>query len=203
MTDKQIIIDNIDVSGCKFYSEKLSTMKGTGLISVAKSNGFCTHNIRGLDNSSCYDAHIEFAKCKNNNCYFKQHKRKEQECEELKKELESTKGLVTVGNRQIIQSLEKVEDLKNELHSKVEFIQEQRNIIDEYSKENEMYKKCQGSRASKREEKLKQTLTEIKEIAEGCQYGDCHECKYQPRTDCRTELILHILQKINEVEDES
>lgn len=50
-------------------------------------------------------------------------------------------------------------------------------------------------------DRLKQTLTEIKEIAEGCQYGDCHECKYQPRTDCRTELIAHILQKISEVED--
>lgn len=89
---------------------------------------------------------------------------KEQEKEELKKQLESTKGLVTVGNKQITQSLEKVEDLKNELHSKVEFIQEQRNVIDEYSKEIEMYKKCQGSRASKREEKLKQTLAEIKEF---------------------------------------
>ena len=87
MTDKQIIIDNVDVSGCRFYSEKLSTMKGTGSISVTKCNGFCTHNIRGLDDSSCYDIHIEYAKCKNNNCYYKQLKRKEQECEELKEKI--------------------------------------------------------------------------------------------------------------------
>ena len=48
--------------------------------------------------------------------------------------------------------------------------------------------------------KLKQTLIDIKEIAEGCQYGDCHECKYQPRMDCRTELIAQILNKISESE---
>ena len=32
-----------------------------------------------------------------------------------------------------------------------------------------MYKKCQGNRASKREEKLKHALAEIKEIAENVQ----------------------------------
>ena len=95
MTDKQIIIDEIDVSGCRFYSEKLSTMNGTGSISVTKCNGFCTHNIRGLDDSSCYDAHIEYAKCKNNNCYYKQLLRIEQECEELTSKCSQLKQTLT------------------------------------------------------------------------------------------------------------
>ena len=53
--------------------------------------------------------------------------------------------------------------LKAELHSKVEFIQEQRTIINEYAKEIEIYKQCQGKRASKREEELKQENKDLKE----------------------------------------
>lgn len=53
--------------------------------------------------------------------------------------------------------------LRAELHSKVEFIQEQRTIINEYVKEIEIYKQCQGKRASKREEELKQENKELKE----------------------------------------
>ena len=50
---------------------------------------------------------------------------------------------------------EQLDQLKAEVKSKTEYIQEQREIIDRYSKEIEMYKKCQGKRASKREEELK------------------------------------------------
>ena len=113
--DKQIIIDGVDVSGCQFYSEKLSTMKGTGFISVAKSNGFCTHNIRGLDNSSCYDAHIEYARCKNNNCYYKQLKRKEQKCEELKKELDFQKSMYECARADEEDKFEEILELKQTL----------------------------------------------------------------------------------------
>ena len=83
------------------------------------------------------------------------------------------------------------DNLKNELHSKVEFIQEQRNIIDEYSKEIRTYKKCQGNRASKREEKLNQTLTEIKEY--------CTNIKQDHYWGMRIiRFADKILQKINE-----
>ena len=51
--------------------------------------------------------------------------RKEQKCEELKKQLESTKGLITVGNRQLVEALKenealnKINDEKNELLAKL------------------------------------------------------------------------------------
>ena len=65
MTDKQIIIDNIDVSGCDFYID-------------SKNLEF-----------NCKQTPQSYF-CKNQpNCYYKQLKRKEQECEELKKELET------------------------------------------------------------------------------------------------------------------
>ena len=56
MTDKEIIIDDVDVSGCKHYDPE----------QYFKCNISCCH-------------------CEENpNCYYKQLKRKEQECEEGK-----------------------------------------------------------------------------------------------------------------------
>jgi hypothetical protein len=121
MTDKQIIIDGVDVSGCRFYSEKLSTMNGTGSISVTKCNGFCTHNIRGLDDSSCYDAHIEYAKCKNNDCHYKQLKRKEQECEKAKQNAQDTYDLWQA----LIESFNILQGEKIKLEQECEELKEQ------------------------------------------------------------------------------
>ena len=61
MTDKQIIIDGVDVSGCENYGETMAK----------------THNC------TLYDEYLR--PCKGTNCYYKNWKRKEQECEELKK----------------------------------------------------------------------------------------------------------------------
>ena len=65
MTDKQIIIDGVDVSGCEFYNKDDKTCR----------------EVNGK-----YDTDIcEFDKCENSNCYYKQLKRKEREYEELKR----------------------------------------------------------------------------------------------------------------------
>ena len=59
MTDKQIIIDGVDVSGCEFY--------------IGSKN--LEFNCKQTPQSYF---------CKNNpKCYYKQLKRKEQECNEL------------------------------------------------------------------------------------------------------------------------
>ena len=61
MTDKQIIIDGVDISGCECY----------------------TPNIK----MDCLMYPLQSDACKNSpNCYYKQLKRKEQEYEELKKQ---------------------------------------------------------------------------------------------------------------------
>ena len=57
--------------------------------------------------------------------------------------------------------LQQLDSLKAEVKSKTEYVQEQREIIDQYSKEIEMYKKYQGKRASKREEELKAENKEL------------------------------------------
>ena len=69
MTDKQIIIDNKDVSGCE-YIDKDS----------------CCNLFEGLIGTPCSSYHFR-------NCHYKQLKRKEQECERLK---EYEKSLLNV-----------------------------------------------------------------------------------------------------------
>ena len=62
MTDKQIVIDGINVSGCECYNQNIKM--------------------------DCLLYPLQPDACKNNpNCYYKQLARKKQECKELKKEL--------------------------------------------------------------------------------------------------------------------
>lgn len=77
MTDKQVI-DGVDVSGCKY------------LYIVYPDNKF-------NNKSGCYaesERCVKMTRCKNcPNCYYKQLKRKEQECEKLKQTLTEIKEI--------------------------------------------------------------------------------------------------------------
>ena len=70
MTDKEIIIDGVDVSECEKLGETIDGITcGLGKRIRFANEIITKHNL-----------------CKNNpNCRYKQLKRKEQECEELKK----------------------------------------------------------------------------------------------------------------------
>ena len=67
MTDKQIIIDGVDVSKCKYFD--CDSKK-------CKAEYYVRHGYEIVEYDSCRE---------NPNCYYKQLKRKEEECEELKK----------------------------------------------------------------------------------------------------------------------
>ena len=73
MTYKPIIIDGVDVSGCKKYEHEIVRCNAT-LKNMCFCGGRCTDK-------------------KNADCYFKQLKRKEQECEELKAEVKKQKEI--------------------------------------------------------------------------------------------------------------
>ena len=147
MTDKQIIIDGVNVKDCKRR--------------IGKDN-YCRYYKRLCSEN-------------NYNCIWKKYYRKEQECEELEgrlkyiinenkvlKDCATDEHIDIVALKNYISTLEYHNDqLKAEVKSKTEYIQEQREIIDQYSKEIEMYKKCQGKRASKREEELKAENEEL------------------------------------------
>ena len=69
MTDKQIIIDGVDVSGCKKYEHEIVRYNAT-LKNMCFCGGRCTDE-------------------KNANCYFKQLKRKEQALDEIEEYLDA------------------------------------------------------------------------------------------------------------------
>lgn len=196
MTDKQIIIDGIEIYKCRNAKRSIF-----GIDVECQLGGDCSQRP---------------------DCDYKQLKRKEQECEELKIEVEKWESAFTLDtkmldnadcrkneleqqidqlkaeNDELKEQLERADEdikakctrcamtnqldeqldqLKAEVKSKTEYIQEQRDIINQYSKEIEMYKKCQGKRASKREEELKaenkhlndllnQALKELEEMRE-------------------------------------
>ena len=121
MTDKkEIIIDGVDVSKCGHYHY-----------------GKCEINYDEWNNEI-----IRYNECQNNpNCYFKQLKRKEQECEKLKEELQAQRDF-TAHEQKLIYCVAYDESCKTGNDCK--------------------QKKC----IFKDNIKLKQTLAEIKPIIE-------------------------------------
>lgn len=70
MTDKEIIIDGVNVSECGFLWKEIT-------------NNMC-QSFKEADSECLY----------NPNCYFKQRKRKEQECEEYKQALDEIENIL-------------------------------------------------------------------------------------------------------------
>ena len=182
MTDKQIIIDGIDVSGCPYY---------------------CGHDIC---KNTCHYFSTPCEWVDVQNCTYKQfiqaeqtveecHKyqaeledkltAKEQECEELKKIINEAKN-----SKLDLKSFLVGEAVQNEYEQQ----------LDQLKMENEELKKIltdgglYNLNLMTEKRVLLQTLTEIKEIAEDF-YLDGEYCKVE-------SLALEILRKISEVEND-
>lgn len=164
MTNKQIRIHDVDVSGCSWY-----TQGATGMI--------------------CTDWHISNDCSKNPNCYYKQLKRKEQECEELKKGYSELTDIVSpymddfrgyneeLGGFDIVFC---VKELMEQLEAYKMEAEEGKEINAELKAENDTYKKMLEDeevilalneiRTGERHlwynkaQRLEQTLAEIKEV---------------------------------------
>ena len=147
MTDKQIIIDGVDISKCKHYDEVFNYCDQSYL-----GEGGLLKNTKNPKRCECSP-----------NCYYKQLKRKEQECDKLYIQLKADEEY----HKEEENTLRKI--IKNK---------EERNI--------ELYKE---------NNKLKQTLTEIKEIAENVQ-------SFVGRINIEDDVfeqMEQILQKISEM----
>ena len=178
MSKEQIIIDGVDVSGCvQFIQEEKDCCDLGG-------------NCKGWTN-----------------CYYKQLKRKEQECKKKSWEIGNLGYKIKNQRKEINIRLEQLDQLKAELTrancqiADNEILQcDMREAIEELKAENDELKDLNTRLDNQREEywkkyqKLKQTLTEIKEIAEKCRsslYG--YDQERYPK---------QILQKISEVTNE-
>ena len=94
MTDKQIIIDGVDVSGCPHYIHK---------------------------DGSCSSQDCECIKCIHNACFYKDYKTKEQECEELKSENFTFEELIKTQEELIDNYKQAFDEIKNYVRDNSDF----------------------------------------------------------------------------------
>ena len=97
MNDKQIIIDGVDVSECEHLFRDVDCL---------------AH----IDFSECCEGYNpRYGYCPNIDCYYKQLKRKEQECEQLRNKLNSSIGKMNAQNEK--------------LHNEIQVIRQQMKTI--------------------------------------------------------------------------
>ena len=158
MTDKQIIIDEVDVSGCEKQGETIAGITCGNGERIRLANEIITkHKL-----------------CKDNpNCVYKQLKRKEQACKEWKEEYRAKVEELNELEEKLLRKEQECDQLKVQLlDQKVKTLKDSGIIC-----------------------VLKQTLTEIKGIAEEDFYHTCW------KTYARQ--LKQILQKISECEVEN
>ena len=150
MTDKQIMIDGVDVSGCGWYTQ-------------------------GATRMICADWHISNDCSKNPNCYYKQLKRAEQTVEECHKY-----------QVQLEDKLEAKEQECEKLKKQLTILDDEDVVVEITVKQFEEYKK------------LKQTLTEIKEMCkEEKGWVNCSDMKLTETA----QFAQQIFDKISEAEN--
>lgn len=176
MADKQIIVGGVDVSECPYYID---------------SDGSC----------SSHDC--ECIKCIHNECFYKDYKRKEQECEQWQKELDKTHLLMLQKQDELIKEIFKNDQLKSENKDLKSVRDMWMSKCEQETKTSEFFQD--------RFDDLKRTISKIKEIAEilapmtdeyeNCYDRDrCFECDFTE--DCpyfNTKRIIQICDEaINE-----
>ncbi len=190
MTDKQIIIDGVDVSGCSFYEDN------------PKYRMWETCDcMRTMIDQSGYDE-LAGAECRGYNCYYKQLNKLQKELQivdERNKTLEDIEAFR-------LEELATLDDLRDENNNLKEELEQEKAL-------KETYLACYKAKHNDIEGKLfklTQILTDIKEIATHCMKQDiCTTCNNSDKCHIEDEEIPTydvcklILQKINEVEDEN
>ena len=187
MTDKQIIIDGVDVSGCIYYDAN------------ADKESYFLHD--------CEKEHAPCWSCSSMpSCLYKKYKRKEQECEELQshfKQIDESNKILYQEKCELLQQLDQLkaenERFKVNKHQYC-FAYDETCLT---GNEKCVYYTC----GFKSILKLKQTLTEIKEYLKPylCRGGvEPQWVEWQMAQREKEKMakdIFQILQKISEVED--
>lgn len=164
MTDKEIIIDGVDVGECDHLK---------------------------YDHIGC---DIDETYCLGSDCYFKQLKRKEQECEKLKKEINGYK-IISEQIRQEVQEDVTCESRECGCDSYEECIECLKNTILNIIDEGNDF--VQGRVICKECSKYKKALEEIESL---CKNEACAPCKELEENDhcdeCYGKIILDIINKV-------
>jgi predicted RNase H-like nuclease (RuvC/YqgF family) len=193
MTDKQIIIDGVDVSKCSYFQQEddeytCGAEECNGAIVACRACDNCYYKQLKRSEAQCEAMFVSHTDLE------KKYKRKEQECEELK-------DLAAHNGRVCNTRLDKIDELEHDIN-------ELNGQLDQLKAENEELKKCYKNNSAllyfeetnttklvNKVMKLEKTLTEIKEIA---RVGAFYWKHYKEESKRYNE----ILQKISEVENE-
>ena len=175
MTDEQKIIDGVDVRGCEFCDWKGSNIPQ------------CRIRLASFETT-----------CKGYNCYYKQLKHKEQECEELKSDLTDLSKTIDCKNETILTFKEQLAQFKAKNDKYSLFIEKLCDYAGlEYGSEEQAMKALSDLASQVNKDRYKQTLIKVKEIAETAAKG-LYTTKSDDYTDGYKWLGSIILQKIKE-----
>lgn len=188
MTDKQIIIDGVDVSKCEGIDLSLHPLAKCKFLKFKTSDG-------GIAGIWCFD---------HTKCNFKQLARKTQECEELKKQLMQKSEVDMFFNTPIegwsndpcgiCPHKAENEELKKEIINKNEKIKELRFSVSDLTNRLCLL----NAEKSFRIVDLEQTLDEIeKELKEDiyCENQECGCDDFEECLKCTKEHILDIVSR--------
>lgn len=170
MTDKEIIIDGVDVSGC-FHYKNQSCIADYLLTDLDFSNAKCAYSP---------------------NCHFKQLQRKTQECEQKEKELLSNEKIINKLMKEVDELKQECEKLKNQVDEDYNYytteLKTLRDIISNKEKRNAALF-LMSNRYRKALEEI-ETVTKIncEEIC-GRKFTNCKD------TSCFSVNILDIINK--------
>lgn len=189
MTNKEIIIDGVDVSECEYSFKQFDNWIGKDVVMCD-----CTLGCR--------------CEPKENHCKFymyyleQQLKRKEKVRKEWKEEYRVKVEELNELEEKLLRKEQECEKLKKQVEIFTRQLEKaNREVIKE--KEKNATQRQENATQLHENDKLKQTLTEIKGIAEGmnteCFYNDfdCKDCDM--KNGCTYQGRLKILQKISEV----
>lgn len=115
---EEIIIDGVNVKDCRYHR-------------MNNQMAMCTACNSGKGSPYC-----EYEK----DCYYKQLQRLKQENKDLKKQIESDKGLITVGGKQQYEYLQRIDELEQENKELKEYSQRMENQRENYYKEWKKYR---------------------------------------------------------------
>lgn len=174
MKNKQIIVNNINVSECE-------------------------NSIQGKHATLCASSYEDSSLCDvNKNCLYKKYKRKEQECAGLKSDLTDLSKTIDRKNGTILTFKEQLAQFKVKNYKYSLFIEELCDYAGlEYDSEEKAMRALSDLASQVNKDKYKQTLIKIKEIAETAAKG-LYTTKSDDYTDGYRWLGDIILQKIKE-----
>ena len=177
MTDKQIIIDGVDVSGCILRRRKEPN--------CTVCNGYSSK----VFEFDCSDF---------KNCYYKQLKRKEQECEKLRGDFHDTNEQLNLKNEYIQKVKQECEKLKSQVDEDYNYytteLKTLRDIISNKEKRNAALSLTSG-RYHKALEEIEKDLKE----AVYCESQECGCDDFEECLKCTKEHILDIINKAKKV----